>query len=519
MSVVPGPKRGRKDVAQLLEKVHRVESAISGAEAVTGGAQRQLAAQQQQQQHMTGMGGEGGRAGRSPARGLGLRSNPGSPAAPTPGAPHLCPNNPRPRSPSPRHTQASALPTSDPPGELLPRPPTHPTPHRTLAPALTLTLSATHMRLRPRSAARPAGHPATSIVAPIPNPPKTRDPDAHRPPPSRSPAGRPILILNPAILQPPSSPRSPTPPKTRDPDAHRPPPSRSPAGGPILILNPAILQPPSPPPSRSPAGRSAPVLRHSLSGPLGLGLGPGLLQRQPPVGPARAAEHMKGAPSHTPLSSVLSQYKEAETVWAQEKGRLRREALAERKRANKNDLELQRLSRLTEHKSLDIKALKIALRNRDVQLEDSHAGVKALEDALSRTQQEASLALSSLSAERDDLKALLLAALQRLEAVDGVVQRADVSTAMMEQKVRGLEEERLQALEAAARARAEVSELTENRRKLQWQSKLLEKMSEVQLKHNKRKSDAIKKLLNADTGGSYDMGDDLDSDGGRVTAT
>lgn len=42
-----------------------------------------------------------------------------------------------------------------------------------------------------------------------------------------------------------------------------------------------------------------------------------------------------------------------------------------------------------------------------------------------------------------------------------------------------MEEERLQALEAAARARAEVSELTENRRKLQWQSKLLEKMSEV----------------------------------------
>lgn len=46
-------------------------------------------------------------------------------------------------------------------------------------------------------------------------------------------------------------------------------------------------------------------------------------------------------------------------------------------------------------------------------------------------------------------------------------------------QMRGLEEERLRALEAAALARAEVAELTESRRKLQWQSKLLEKMSEV----------------------------------------
>ncbi len=47
----------------------------------------------------------------------------------------------------------------------------------------------------------------------------------------------------------------------------------------------------------------------------------------------------------------------------------------------------------------------------------------------------------------------------------------------MQMKV--LEEERMRALEAAARARSEVAELTESRRKLQWQSKLLEKMSEV----------------------------------------
>jgi len=49
-------------------------------------------------------------------------------------------------------------------------------------------------------------------------------------------------------------------------------------------------------------------------------------------------------------------------------------------------------------------------------------------------------------------------------------------------QMRALENERLAALESAARARAEVAELSESRRKLEWQSKLLEKMSEVRKK-------------------------------------
>jgi hypothetical protein len=43
--------------------------------------------------------------------------------------------------------------------------------------------------------------------------------------------------------------------------------------------------------------------------------------------------------------------------------------------------------------------------------------------------------LAALSAERDDLKALLLATLKRLEAVDEVAARADVSATVMEEKV------------------------------------------------------------------------------------
>lgn len=44
--------------------------------------------------------------------------------------------------------------------------------------------------------------------------------------------------------------------------------------------------------------------------------------------------------------------------------------------------------------------------------------------------------LASLTVERDDLKVLLSATLARLESVDGLVHRADISTSLMEEKVR-----------------------------------------------------------------------------------
>jgi hypothetical protein len=46
-------------------------------------------------------------------------------------------------------------------------------------------------------------------------------------------------------------------------------------------------------------------------------------------------------------------------------------------------------------------------------------------------------------------------------------------------QVKVLEVERGRAVEAAARARAEAEELSESKKRLQWQSRLLEKMSEV----------------------------------------
>ena len=66
------------------------------------------------------------------------------------------------------------------------------------------------------------------------------------------------------------------------------------------------------------------------------------------------------------------------------KARLRREATEERRRAIKSTLELQKASRLLEHKQNDTKALKSALKNRDSQLAATGERIKELEDALAR---------------------------------------------------------------------------------------------------------------------------------------
>lgn len=142
----------------------------------------------------------------------------------------------------------------------------------------------------------------------------------------------------------------------------------------------------------------------------------------------RSGDLLKGVPPTTPLASVLHQYKEAEVCWAHDKvgepcgwkarrpghgmlrlcelGRrlsarpslhatsgqpiaashacpqvcptcitgtlmqtqLRREVDDARRRAAKAEVEARRLGKLAEHRAMDIKALKTALKNRDAQV-------------------------------------------------------------------------------------------------------------------------------------------------------
>ncbi|KAG1663806.1 hypothetical protein FOA52_004364 [Chlamydomonas sp. UWO 241] len=211
----------------------------------------------------------------------------------------------------------------------------------------------------------------------------------------------------------------------------------------------------------------------------------------------RQARQLSAAPRHEPLSLLLGQYKDAETGWAHEKIRLRREADSERSRASKTAQELSRAERSLEHKGVEIRGLRAAMQERGAQLEGAAERIQELEDQLAKTRAKAAATISSVTMERDELKGLLMSSLQRLETANDIVKRAEAGSVTMQSRMAHLEAERLAALESAAAAVAEVKTLTEDRRKLQWQSKLLERMSEVQLKHNQHKSQAIRQLLSA----------------------
>lgn len=64
--------------------------------------------------------------------------------------------------------------------------------------------------------------------------------------------------------------------------------------------------------------------------------------------------------------------------------KLRREAVASRKKASKLELEMAKLQRLHQHKTLDVNSLKAALKGRDQTLEEAHGKIRQLEEALTK---------------------------------------------------------------------------------------------------------------------------------------
>lgn len=126
------------------------------------------------------------------------------------------------------------------------------------------------------------------------------------------------------------------------------------------------------------------------------------------------------------------------------------------------------------------------------------------------------------------MKALLVATLQRLEAVDRVVARADDSNAALERQVSQLAEERNLAVQDASSAKARVEAMKKSQRRVEWQNKvhgtslaachqlsgirarrylclhenstesplqMLDKISEVQMAHSRTKTQAMHELL------------------------
>eukprot|EP00892_Ulva_mutabilis_P000640 jgi/Ulvmu1/10577/UM065_0031.1 len=197
----------------------------------------------------------------------------------------------------------------------------------------------------------------------------------------------------------------------------------------------------------------------------------------------------------SPLSGLLADYREAETKWNHERAELRRLLTNEKKRSVKLEGNLNRVHSMYDSKMTDLKAVRSALASREEQIKAAVQHAKELETAHAKAINSDRKALMAMTRERDDLKALLMASLQRLEAVDRVVQRADQSNAAMEQQVTTLEHEKNKASEAAAAAQAQVEALVKSQRRVEWQNKMLDRISAVQLAHNRSKTAAMHELL------------------------
>lgn len=88
-----------------------------------------------------------------------------------------------------------------------------------------------------------------------------------------------------------------------------------------------------------------------------------------------ALHHLYGAGSSIALCNFTVLFLQA---------KLRRDAVTERKKASKLEVELARIQRLHQHKTLDVSSLKAALKGRDQTLEEAHNKVKQLEETLVR---------------------------------------------------------------------------------------------------------------------------------------
>ncbi|CAD7698757.1 unnamed protein product [Ostreobium quekettii] len=206
-------------------------------------------------------------------------------------------------------------------------------------------------------------------------------------------------------------------------------------------------------------------------------------------------QRMKSKAVHTPLGSVLAQYREAEEQWTREKAALRRDAFAHRRRANKFEIEVKKFQSMLQHKTMDVKALKTALANRDSQLVELHKRISELEQGQTKVQEEAAHQVSDLATERDELRTLLAAMLKRLECVDEFVHRTAASSSVMEDRVRAIEQERLRAVAEASKASGLEQELLGAKTQLHLQKKMLKKVSDIHLKKNREQKKAIRDAL------------------------
>ncbi|KAK9809852.1 hypothetical protein WJX72_000371 [[Myrmecia] bisecta] len=241
---------------------------------------------------------------------------------------------------------------------------------------------------------------------------------------------------------------------------------------------------------------------------------PGVAHLESRHEPALRHLHL-GGPPHSPLALMLARLRDAEERWLTEKAELRREAESQRKRAHKAELELQQLKGLYKHRGTEMKAVMAALRRRDEELAEHAGRLTAAHEALDQGHGELEKERAGLAEERDELHRLLAAALDRLEVVDTEVTRVKTEREKLQKQVGEAEAERKRAQKAAALAKSQLASQADEQMKAELQSSLLEKLLDVQLKHNQKKANAIRNMLGSDKGMQHLLAmSTVESDGG-----
>ncbi|EFN58511.1 hypothetical protein CHLNCDRAFT_140571 [Chlorella variabilis] len=216
-----------------------------------------------------------------------------------------------------------------------------------------------------------------------------------------------------------------------------------------------------------------------------------------------------------PLGGLLQRYRDAEAGWLKEKGKLMLAADGEKKRRLKAEAELRRVQQQLSFRVGEVQHLKTGLRSRDCELQDLRDRLREYElaEGGERTAQEA---VAQAQAERDELRAAMAEVLQRLDAANDVIGRADSSMASLEAQLAAATAERQRAEDAERAAQAEAQQLREAVADMQWKCGLLQRLSDLTMQQNEEKTATLQTLLESES--MLDGDGEAAGGGGTMTA-
>ncbi|KAK9868280.1 hypothetical protein WJX84_000974 [Apatococcus fuscideae] len=190
---------------------------------------------------------------------------------------------------------------------------------------------------------------------------------------------------------------------------------------------------------------------------------------------------------HHPLGLLLDKFRTAEAAWLQQKAELRRGIEAQKKRADRAELELNKLLPLHQARGQEVKGLRAALRQRtqqNTQLETQNARLQQSEgQACTQVADQ----LASLAAERDSLAEKLQKSGLHAEEAACQSQEQQTRIQLLQDKVEILQQARQAAVEQAGEAAREAEGLRASARQHAWSQRLLDTLLSDQLQQNQQR--------------------------------